>query len=271
MEFAKKTMSLFKIEFHDGKTFHNLINIICKITGDCRLFLRQDELKIEAINNHKTVVMKVVFDIDYVKHYYLNPEYESHTIYFKSSSLEMKGSMKKNDVLVFKQDIGNPLINVNLIFNNRDEGSCAFSFINGDSKSEDTFSFDSDEKEFSRCKMKVDSLSAIFKNSAAKHVKKVFFMFFEEGLRIDMRDSHGKLTWTSGEDYSGNYTSVEVNSQIIAELTRINTIQFESMCLITSYEDGGMLKMKFPIGCYATAELYLIESLNEPVPEKVIE
>ena len=98
-------MSLFRIEFHDGRTFYNLVTMICKVTGSCQLMLSRDSMKIESFNGLKTVAIRVWFNMDYIKDYFLNEDYKSYVINFKSNSLPSKGSMKRNDTLILSQEL----------------------------------------------------------------------------------------------------------------------------------------------------------------------
>lgn len=255
-------MSLFNIEFHDGRTFYNLINIICKVTGSCQLTLKRDHMKIETFNGLKTVAIKVDFDIDYIKNYYLNEDYEVHFVNFKNSSLPSKGSMKRNDTLILSQDLDTNIINVMIVSDSRtSEGGKSY-FHNGENFDEERLEFPN-EKEFTKCKMKLDRLCEIFKHSIVANSCKASFNFYKNGLRIDMKDTQGKTVWSSGENYSGIYHEVEVEKNIISELTKLNTLHNESMCLISAYEDGGLLRVKTPVSCFGTLQLYLIENDKE--------
>lgn len=256
-------MSLFKIEFHDGRTFHNLINTICKVTGSCQLNLKQNSMKIEAYGGLGTVGIKVDFNMDYIKEYFLDDSYESYFINFKNNSLPSKGSMKRNDALILSQEHKTDIINVYVLPDSKSsEGGRSF-FHNEENSEENRLDL-GDENDFTLCKMKLDRLCDIFKHaSTVSNTSKVSFKFFEKGLKIDMKDSQQKTVWSSGEKLSGGFQSVEVEKNIISELAKLNTLHSESMCLITSYEDGGLLRIKLPVGCYATLEIYLIENIKE--------
>ena len=259
-------MSLFRIEFHDGRTFYNLVTMICKVTGSCQLMLSRDSMKIESFNGLQTVAIRVWFNMDYIKDYFLNEEYESYVINFKSNSLPSKGSMKRNDTLILSQDLEGKDIRVRVLSDSRTNEGGNSIFYNKEHPDIDQIQLP-DEEEFSRCKMKVDRLSDIFKHSGVGGTCKTIFTFYKEGLKIEMKDSERKTVWSSGESYSGFFQTVEVKKNIIAEFAKLNTLHNESMCMITAYAGGGLLRIKLPVGCYATLEIYLMEDIKDDEEE----